>query len=705
MSDKTQLRWVGTQDIYVPHELNNRSLDAGYVESLEDSMRTQGYLPTYPIICYRRMEMPKEVFDGKTDALYICAAGFHRTTAAKNINLDRVYVDIRRGTFEDYLETLNTDNFQFDPEVDTSLGQIWTKTEKRKACKQLLLLPKYFKLTNIALADLWHTSEANVRRWRDAVASSIDEGSLDAPFPISEEWNQQLKAILDSNVREMADGSTVKIRSKPEESTWDYRMALMKKVDAHETLDWNTEIEPYCEKIYEKDADRLSLKQLAELDQLISVNDPDFMKMCQMLGKEKRARNAAQEKCHAALRAVKKAFDAYLESQGLIDGGYMSTSNDKYNKLKTAFGRAVSKRFGKNLMGSYLYTDTVSKYENETECLAQLQKDIEGSVDYVQAYARRQSNAQYKKRSQLEQAVVDAHGPMLKAVQEKYPGIDLEKFCFAVDSDTYWLKTGDTPATFMHSTADIPKRKSDGDLIRIAEQYKKMLETIEKGADWIAKLVPEKLPLQDALDEMKQRKTDENSPRRIFTVNSAIDLHSVPLNDIFEHVTERVIHLDLDEFEEVCAISQISKILKEVCRGQVGSQLHLLSKIAMLISAESSTSTEVSTEDQAEDRTVESVKGNLEYLLDKVMPDFQSSLWEHISGDIHDTYIQYEEGPSDREILAILLHCAHGHVSEMDEAFISELAEASHHDDSDRDGETHEGTSSVSPRTSAEAGD
>ena len=65
------------------------------------------------------------------------------------------------------------------------------------------------------------------------------------------------------------------------------------------------------------------------------------------------------------------------------------------------------------------------------------------------------------------------------------------------------------------------------------------------------------------------------------------------------------------------------------------------------------------------------------------MPDFQSSLWEHISGDIHDAYIQYEEVPSDREILAILLHCAHGHVSEMDEAFI---------DDNDREGETHEGT-------------
>ena len=295
----------------------------------------------------------------------------------------------------------------------------------------------------------------------------------------------------------------------------------------------------------------------------------------------------------------------------------MSTSNDKYNKLKTAFGRAVSKRFGKNLMAAICTQTRFQNMRMKPNALRSSRKTSRAVSIKYKPMPDGRATRNTRSWSQLEQAVVDAHGPMLKAVQEKYPGIDLEKFCFAVDSDTYWLKTGDTPATFMHSTADIPKRKSDGDLIRIAEQYKKMLETIEKGADWIAKLVPEKLPLQDALDEMKQRKPMKNSPRRIFTVNSAIDLHSVPLNDIFEHITERVIHLDLDEFEEVCAISQISKILKEVCRGQVGSQLHLLSRIAMLISAESSTSTEVSTEDQAEDRTVESVKGNLDICLIK----------------------------------------------------------------------------------------
>ncbi len=503
MSDKTQLRWESPLDIYVPHELNNRTLDAGYVESLEDSMRTQGYLPTYPIVCYRRHELPKEVFDGKTDALYICAAGFHRTTAAKNINLDRVYVELRSGTFEDYLETLNTDNFQFDPEVNTSLGQIWTKTDKRKACKQLLLLPKYFKLTNIALADLWHTSEANVRRWRDDVASSIDDGSLDAPFPLSQEWQDTLKAILDSNVREMADGSTIRVRSKPEENKWDYYWALIKKVENHKHLDWNTEIEPYCKQMYEKDARDLSLKKLAELDQLIAIADPEFMKMCRELGEEKRKLNAAQAECHNAYRAAKKAFETYVFGQDLAENTY----EEKYKNCLKSFGRAVSRTFGHNLLGSMLYTDKVHKYENKTYQLQQLKKDIEASVDYVQAFAQRMLNAQRKKREKLGQAVIDAHYKMITGARVKYRGIDMEKFCFAVDADgsSLWLDIGDTPATPMHSTQDIPDGKSDGNLIRIAEHYEKMLEKILEGADWIAKLVPESLPLQNALDEMKAK--------------------------------------------------------------------------------------------------------------------------------------------------------------------------------------------------------
>ena len=563
MSEKNQLRWESPFDIYVPHELNNRSLDVGYVESLEDSMRTQGYLPTYPIICYRRMEMPKEVFDGKTDALYICAAGFHRTTAAQNIvnghrsseerssvighrssvrgiseiadtsrvspipktenrkprtypsenrepkteNPFKVYVEIRSGTFEDYLETLHTDNFQFDPSVDTSLGQIWTKTEKRKACKQLLLLPKYFKLANVALAELWHTSEANVRRWRDEVASSIDDGSLEAPFPLSEEWRSDLKNILDSNVREMNDGSVVKIRSKSDkdDGKWDFYWALQEKVKDMKSLDWNTQIEAYCETVYEKEASDLSFKKLAELDQLISTKDPEFMKTCRKLGGQKKKLNAARDACHDAYQEAKAAFDTYVFGQDLAESRY----GEKYGNCLKSFGRAVSRTFGHNLIGSRLYTDKVSKYENETAQLQELKKSIESDSEFVRAWAKRQVNAQRKKREQLGQAVIDAHYKMLTAVQEKYAGIDLDKFCFSVDADcSLWLAAGDTPTKPMHSTQDIPDGKSDGELIRIAEHYEKMLEKIEKGPDWIKRLVIDEMKPSSADAAFKKQRVD-----------------------------------------------------------------------------------------------------------------------------------------------------------------------------------------------------
>ena len=490
MSDQKQLRWESPHDIYVPHKLNNRPLDAKYVESLEDSMLTQGYLPTYPVICYRRLELPKEVFDRETDELYICAAGFHRTTAAKNIDLDRVYVEVRSGTFEDYLETLHTDNFQFDPATDTSLGQVWTKTEKRNACKQLLLLPKYFKLANIALAELWHTSESNVRRWRDEVASSIGDGSLDAPFPVSEEWQSNLKDILDSNKREMNDGSVVTIRSKSNESAREFYWELRRKVENHKDLDWDLHIEPYCKMMYEKGSSDLSLKKLSELDLLIQEHDPEFMKACRELGEKQEKLNAAQKAYSQARSGAMKTFKTYLTGQQLVDDkGYVSTTDERYKACLKSFGNAVSRRFGKNLIASHLSADKVEKYENETYQLQQLKKDIESDTDYVREFAKRMLNASLKKREKLGKSIIETHTKMLTAVAEKYPGIDMDKFCFGVDSNQFWLKTGDTPAKPIQVIDQLP----DGNdkLTRMLDAYEEMLETIEKGADWIKALVPD----------------------------------------------------------------------------------------------------------------------------------------------------------------------------------------------------------------------
>ena len=193
MSEKKEHRWENPVGIYIPSFMNNRQLNPVYVEGLEDSMCKDGFLPTFPIVCFRRADLP--YFDDYTSELYICACGVHRTTAAQNLKLDKVYVDLRTGTMDDFIETMHTDNFQFDPALDTSLGQLFTKKEKREACKQLLLLPKYLKLTNVALADMWHTSEGNIRRWREEIASSIDEDPNSVDF-CTQERLAEIKEIL-----------------------------------------------------------------------------------------------------------------------------------------------------------------------------------------------------------------------------------------------------------------------------------------------------------------------------------------------------------------------------------------------------------------------------------------------------------------------------------------------------------------------------
>ena len=43
MSEKKELRWENPAEIYVPGFLNNRELNPAYVESLEDSMRKEGF--------------------------------------------------------------------------------------------------------------------------------------------------------------------------------------------------------------------------------------------------------------------------------------------------------------------------------------------------------------------------------------------------------------------------------------------------------------------------------------------------------------------------------------------------------------------------------------------------------------------------------------------------------------------------------------
>ena len=486
MSEKREYRWETPAEIYVPTFMNNRELNPAYVESLEDSMRKDGFLPTFPITVFRRLDLP--YFDDFTSNLSVVACGVHRTTAAQNIGLEKVYVDLRTGTMDDFIEAMHTDNFKFDPTVDASVGQAFTKKEKREACKQLLLLPKYLKLTNVALADMWHTSEGNIRRWREEIASSIDEDPNSVDF-CTQERLAEIKEILKSPVRENVAGDVVHIRSREHgrDDKWDYYRSIQRKVEQVDGLDWYKCIVPYCQHMYEIEGTQpdlsysLSMQQLTELDVLISEKDKDFLERCRKYGEAARQLETARETCHKVYNECKQEFDNLML---LPESSY----DDAYKKCFQSFGRAISRNCGRNLLAAAPNRDTVAKYEQETELLKQLLKDIHTPAEYVQKFHDRYWKRRKKAREELEQEIIEAQHQMLDRVQEKYPGIDLYKFALQVDSRSYWVELGQTPSVPMQRS-DIDEEQQDKALRYVLDHYQDILKDIDEDAEWIVKLV------------------------------------------------------------------------------------------------------------------------------------------------------------------------------------------------------------------------
>ena len=545
-------QWVDPNEIYVPHELNNRKFNEDYVESLVESIAKQGYLPTHPVICYRRLEMPKEVFDGKTAALYICAAGFHRSTAAQNMGLEKIYIELRKGKFEDYLETLNTDNFQFDPSVNTDIGQIWSKADKRNACKQLLLLPKYFKLTNVALADLWHTAEANVRRWRDEIALSIHEGSFEAPFLLSDEWQAELKEISDSNLRETENGDVVHIRSKKDVNIWDYCNEIRSKVNDLLFLDWTLEVMPYCKSTYNAEPFSMSYKQLTDLEQKIDQRDPDVLKQFEIAGKKERDRRDAEKAYLKIYGEMRDAYHNYMISQDLIGESAVSTFSDDYKKAWEAFGKVVSRNFGNNLLNR-LSAGKSRGYKSEAKQLQHLKKDIESDAEYIRDFAKKQAVSQKRRYDKAVKGLIKAHGEILSEVQKRYPGIDMQKFCDYIDAESLWLTLGDTPPFPLKMGNDLPSDKT-GELNQIKGHYELQTEYMMRGGHSINKFL-------DKLAAEAEQETDTAQDADLDSIN-ADDLFFIKMswskNDNINTIT-----FESDPFGNAIDISEMPELLRK----------------------------------------------------------------------------------------------------------------------------------------------
>ena len=193
-----QTLWIELAAIEEVWVVNNRKENLGHSESLAESMRQNGYLPEYPVFVFEAANIPVE-----TDKPYLMACGHHRRKAAIAAGIDRIWAEVHDGTEEEWIEMMSLDNFKFDVKSNPGIGLAFTEQERRSACFQLLLLPKYLRKTSVSLAGLWKVGEGTVRRWRKQVESLIDEGSTDLEkWNVSPERIDRLKEVIADPHRE-----------------------------------------------------------------------------------------------------------------------------------------------------------------------------------------------------------------------------------------------------------------------------------------------------------------------------------------------------------------------------------------------------------------------------------------------------------------------------------------------------------------------
>ena len=600
-------RFVDPKEIYLPNVMNPRLINQGFVQSLIESMRIRGFLVEYPVGVFET----KGLTCVDTALPFVCFSGMHRTTAGQLAKLDEIFCHVYTGTDDEFIEMMMTANFEYDPVQNSELGQVFSQREKRKACMRLLYIPKFFRMTNTALAELWNTSEGNTRRWRGEVVDSlkVSEKSENVIGEIPETLQRmgitherllELKAIDESTEREDAEGNTVKVRSKPKEMSLDEKREFWGQLrddagyyddgwlEEHGIVDWDYVCDHIAEKYDIKDSSfsiyqHLSTQQLRQIQRWILTDDAEFIAGCKVFVAQAEVVSDLREKLSEACSAVKK----WLLGE-FVQGGEYSA---EFRECKKAFSKAVrAAGYDEFYVSAYDYSDrdNAERLTVFLETANAVQSVVSNAIDvglsdvpdtsesfWVSEFAEQMQKKRQEKREKLEQKWFDNRKALTDALVAYPRDIATSAFCMAMDS-AFYEKDG-THANLFEKT-ELSKRVHNDTLQSQISHFKAAVEGLEKDKDWV-KLIP-----------------DEDVPQGMI----ASSLDTIPLSEIYAHVIDRVDFFDgIANKDDVMV--DLANVLGKASCGDVGTQLYLLMEYADFISRE-----ETGTE--TEDMTIEDLK-------------------------------------------------------------------------------------------------
>lgn len=491
-----QKAWIDPNEIQELWVVNNREENAGHIESLAESMRTHGYLPEYPIVVFKAENVGLIPMQP-----YVLACGHHRRKAAIEAGIGTVFCEIMDGGEDDWIETMSTDNFQFDAS-NPGIGLAFTETERRAACRQLLLIPKYLERTNVSLGNEWNVPESTVRRWRAEVEEIVmdDAQVLNKwrQFQVSADRRDRLAAVIESPTRVTDDGKKVTTARKQTPDDEDTRRQFWRKVDGSYYMDIgadgktfterhglaNGTIDEFAYQHFDKDwndfPEKVPIAELKRVHNWILTEDAEFIEKLRTIERRKHEYQDART-------ATKRAKDALMDKirEKLSTKPKSQSWSDENEAAVSEFAKAVKKEYdGFAIKSADQEPTTTDEYNVVATMYDCLVADIDNDVEYVKAFKKEHAHYFRQKREQLESRFSSKRLKVLTAIDNYPRDISYRRFWLAFDEENYIRDV---------RTADVinPTDMSDHDLTRLIRYFDSAIADIEKDAKWV-KAIPDK---------------------------------------------------------------------------------------------------------------------------------------------------------------------------------------------------------------------
>ena len=552
-------KWIDPNTIYLAKPMNPRPMNQGFIESLVESMHQQGFLPQYPVKVFEAAALTCLEMDGLP---YACVSGMHRTTAAQIAKIDQILCEVHTGDDDAFIEMMMTDNFEYDPARNSELGQTFSQREKRKACTRLLYMPKFFKMTNTALSEAWHTGTTNIRRWRKDVLDALEkaspngegvapDGGGEPTFPetlarvgITPVHLNELRELNASREREDADGNTVKVRKPRPDASEDDKENFFETIrkDFHDLLevdddevidfDWDA-VKRYAAQKWNVEAGwymykNVHIDQLRHLHKLVIEQDADFIEACTAIYTEAAAASKLREDLEKACKKTTRLFCKLVGADHEYDQKFKSKWKTFEDIVKSQLNIEM---FG-NTRWDYNDMETADERRAVIEQHKTVQEAIAKEADWIAEFMKKEQAAAAQRRKAVSESWTAKRDAAIAAINDYPRDISFDRIISAAEKKLY-KSHGYFNKIFDAET--VSPRKNIGTLEDEVASMDRLIKAVKKDADWVAEIPAVKVhdtmvsPAQtgaetaETLDKHVDRLIDANN-----LVNAAIVDGEIP---------------------------------------------------------------------------------------------------------------------------------------------------------------------------------